>query len=153
MSMASKRKLPSHFDIDMTPLHDFMRNLDSFFNHSFKQMNEHFHFNPFWLDVKEHNTHFTIEADLKGYNKDQIQIEVAGNRIRIAVQDYHMMDQKDTKKQYRETQQRYSKKERVISLPFDIPKKDIKASFNKDRLNITIPKPKTDHRFIEIEDS
>lgn len=97
MSMASRRNLPSRFDIDMTPLHDFMRNLDSFFNHSFKQMNEHFHFNPFWLDVKEHNTHFTIEADLKGYNKDQIEIEVAGNRIRIAVQDYQMTDQKDTK--------------------------------------------------------
>ncbi|WP_047983005.1 Hsp20/alpha crystallin family protein [Ornithinibacillus californiensis] len=151
--MPSRRKLPSRFDVDMTPLHDFMKQMDSFFNHSFKQMNEHFHFKPFWVDVKETNTHFIIEAELQGYKKEQIEIELVGNQVQIGVQDYQFIDQEDTKNNLKFNKQSIAKKERVITLPFDIPKKDVKASFKNDILKISVRKPKIDHSYIDIEDS
>lgn len=149
--MASRKNLPSRFDIDMTPLHDFMKQMDTFFNRSFKQMNDHFQLNPFWLEVKEKSTHFIIEAELHGYKKDQIKIEVAGNRIKLGVEDYRIIDEEDKKNSRNRREQSFFRKERVITLPFDIPKEEIKASYKENVLTITVPKPKVD--YIEIEDS
>ncbi|WP_036687838.1 Hsp20/alpha crystallin family protein [Paucisalibacillus globulus] len=148
-----KNRLPGRFDIDMTPLNDFMKHMDSFFNQSFKQMNEHFHLHPFWVDVKELNTHYLIQAKLDGYRRDQIQIEVEGNKLRISIDDHRLMDQKDLKGSINYKQQTFSKSERVISLPFDIPKKEINASFKNNKLSITIPKRKSNRTIIDIEES
>ncbi|WP_047982207.1 Hsp20/alpha crystallin family protein [Ornithinibacillus contaminans] len=148
-----KNRLPNRFDIDMTPLHDFMKQMDSFFHHSFKQMNEQFHLNPFWVDVKENNTHFIIEADIAGYDRDQVQIEVIGNRLRIGLEENEIIDEKNTETNYRHRKQFFNRKERFITLPFEIPKQETKASYRQNTLYITIPKQNSTRSFIEIEDS
>ncbi|MEN2766675.1 Hsp20/alpha crystallin family protein [Ornithinibacillus xuwenensis] len=150
MSSRNNRN-PNRFEIDMTPLHDFMRQMDSFFNNSFKQMNEHFQFKPFWVDVTEDEKQFIIEADLDGYTRDQIQIEVTGNQLRIGVEDHEIEDEKDSKRAYHYRKQRLNKNERVITLPFDIPKKETKASFRNHVLVITIPKQNSARNFIDID--
>ncbi|GGA87348.1 Hsp20/alpha crystallin family protein [Ornithinibacillus halotolerans] len=151
--MSFRKKIPSRFDIDMSPLHDFMKNMDSFFNQSFKQMNEHFHLKPFWIDVTEDETQFLIRAELPDYNKEQIFIEVVGNRIRISIEDHRIINQEDLEKGYKQNKQSLTKKERIVTLPFEIPKRKIKASFKDGLLSITVPKPKVDYHYIEIENS
>lgn len=151
--MDNKKNKLSRFDIDMTPLHDFMKQMDSFFNHSFKQINEQFHFHPFWVDVKENKNHYVIQADLNGYTRDQVQIEVAGNKIHIGVEDHRKLEQMDSKNTNNLLKQSYYKKERVITLPFEIPKKDLKATFKNHVLTITVPKPYSNSMIIDIEET
>jgi HSP20 family protein len=148
----NKNKL-SRFDIDLTPFQDFMKQMDSFFDQSFKQINEHFHLHPFWVDVKEKTNHYLIQAELNGYTRDQIQIEVAGNQIRIGIEDHRIINQIDSKEEKNLRKQSYYKKERVINLPTEISKKDIKAVLKNNILNITVPKRRSDSMLIDIEES
>ncbi|WP_042145220.1 Hsp20/alpha crystallin family protein [Paucisalibacillus sp. EB02] len=148
-----KNRLPGRFDIDMTPLHDFMKQMDSFFNQSFKHINKHFHLQPFWVEIKEFDTHYMIQAKLDGYKRDQIQIEVAGNQLRISIEDHQLIDQKDLKGSYNQKKQSFVNKERIITLPFEIPKKEIQATFRNNHLNISIPKDKINRTIIDIEES
>jgi len=148
-----KNRLPGRFDIDMSPLQDLMKQIDSFFNQSFKHMNEHFHLQPFWLDLKEYDTYYLIQAKLDGYNRDQIHIEVTGNKLRITIEDHQFFDQKDLKGDFNHKKETIQRKERVISLPVDIAKKDILTSFKNSLLNIKIPKEKINKTIIDIEES
>ncbi|HAM79659.1 Hsp20/alpha crystallin family protein [Ornithinibacillus bavariensis] len=151
---ARRNRLPGRFDIDMTPLHDFMRQMDSFFNQSFKQMNEQFQLKPFWVDMYEKDSHFVVKAELGDYTKEQIQIEASGNQLRIRVDDNRIIKEEDTKQQTLFSRQSFHRKEQVVNLPFDIPQNKIKASFKNQILTITIPKPESmKRRLIEIDDS
>lgn len=96
----NKGKLPDRFDIDMRPLNDFMKKMDSFFNESFKQINSHFHLKSIWADVEETDSDIIVKAELPGYKRDQIHIEIIGNRLRISVDEMAKQEAKDNEKDY-----------------------------------------------------
>ncbi|MFD1039638.1 Hsp20/alpha crystallin family protein [Virgibacillus byunsanensis] len=148
--MSSKKdNLPEKFDIDMTPLRDFMKQMDSFFNQSFKQINPYFHLKPFWVDVYENDSNVIVTADLPDYKRDQINLEIIENRLRITVdKSTHIKDIQNNSSNIKDSFQRM---ERMITVPFPIPKKETKASFKDGRLKVTIPK-KDSQTYIDIEE-
>ncbi|SET67537.1 heat shock protein Hsp20 [Oceanobacillus limi] len=149
--MASNRdKLPNRFDVDMTPLHDFMRQMDNFFNHSFKHMNSHFNLRPFWINVRETEKKVIVEAELPGYKRDQIELEIIGNQLRIGVEDNAIIEEKNNENAYLNKQQSFQKRERFVTLPFEIPKRETKATFREGMLKITIPKKQSERKYIDI---
>ncbi|MUK90419.1 Hsp20 family protein [Ornithinibacillus sp. L9] len=149
---SNKDKLPSKFDIDMTPLHDFMRQMDSFFNHSFKHINSQFNLRPFWVDVRETDSKFIVEAELPGYKRDQIELEIIGNQLRIGVEDHAVIEEKNNEDTYFNKQQSYQKRERFVTLPFEIPKRETKASFRDGLLKVTIPKRHSERKYLDIHE-
>lgn len=140
------------FDIDMSPIRDLAREMDSFFNRSFKQMNSIFNIRPFWVNVEEREADFIVTAELPGHKRDQILIETFGNRLRIAVQDRNIVEERDDKQKYYKSHQSYRKMERTITLPFEIPEKETEASFKDGLLKLTIPKQNSKRKYIEIDD-
>lgn len=150
--MSDKDNRQDKFDLDMSPIRDFAREMDSFFNHSFRQMNSIFNLRPFWVDVEETDSDVIVKAELAGHTRDQIVIETHGNHLRIAIEDTDDIEVKDeNQKQYRRSQS-YRKMERSITLPFEIPEEETKASFENGLLKLTIPKQNSKRKFIDIDD-
>ncbi|MDY0396175.1 Hsp20/alpha crystallin family protein [Virgibacillus halophilus] len=135
------------FDIDMSPFRDFISHMDTFFNQSFRQMNDVFHFRPFQLQTRETHDSFIIESELPGYNRNQIAIEIFGNQLRITVDNVNKIFNNNGDF-LKKSQQ---KMERTVTLPFDIPEDETTASFKNGLLKIVIPKQNANRRFIDID--
>lgn len=140
------------FDVDLSPIRDFARQMDSFFNHSFKQMHSIFNLQPFWVDVHETDSHFIVTAELQGYERDQIKIEILGNRLRIVAEESNFIEKVDDKHKQYSNSQSYQLRERFVTLPFDIPEEETKASFKNGILRLTIPKSNSQRKIIDIDD-
>lgn len=140
------------FNLDMSPIRNFAREMDSFFNHSFKQMNSMFNLRPFQLQVQETDAHMIVTAELPGYQRDQIIIETFGNRLRIAVENKNIVEERDDKHKSYNNHQSYQKMERLVTLPFEIPEQETKASFKDGLLKLMIPKQNSKRKFIDIDD-
>lgn len=149
---ANKGKFPDGFDIDMRPLHDFMKKMDSFFNESFKQINSHFHLKSIWTDVEETDSDIIVKAELPGYKRDQIHIEIIGNRLRISVEGMEKLEAKDNEKDYYSKSQSVERKEKIVTVPFIIPEKETRASFKDGLLKIIIPKKNSNRKYINLEE-
>src|SRR5690625_5283562 len=121
---SEKNHLPRKFDIDFSSLRDMARQMDSFFNQSFRQMNPIFEFQPFLVDIQETNTDFIVTAELPGYKRDQIQIEILGNRLRIAVEDSRKVEELNEEKKHIHHRHSFQRKERFVTLPFEIPEEE-----------------------------
>lgn len=143
---------PKRFDIDLSPIRDLGRQMDSFFNHSFKQMNSIFDLRPFWVDVDETDSNFIVTAELPGHSRDQIQVEVLGNHLHITVEESKKVEEVNEKQNVFHNRQSHQRKERMVNLPFEIPEEEMKASFSNGLLKITIPKKNSKRKFINIED-
>lgn len=135
---SKKNNRRGRFDIDMSPFRDLMGQMDSFFNHSFKQMNSIFNMRPFWVDLDEYDSEITVTAELPGYKRNEIELEMIGHRLRIAAQ--------------RNSTHENQQAERTITLPFPIPKEETKATFHDGLLKVTIPKTDPDRKYINITD-
>jgi HSP20 family protein len=145
----SNKKPVNKFDIDFSPLRDFMQNMDRFFNQSFKHINSHLNWNPLLVETYETDKEVIIKAELPGYSPEDIQLEIISNRLRIVVDDHQIIenDVEQSKQEYRQ------KRERVVSLPFVIPEKETKASFHNGLLKIAVPKKNSKRKFLDIHDS
>ncbi|WP_010530315.1 Hsp20/alpha crystallin family protein [Lentibacillus jeotgali] len=129
---------PGKFDIDMSPFRGLMGQMDSFFNQSFKQMNSVFNMQPFWVDVDEYDSEIIVTAELPGYKRNEIELEMIAHRLRIAAQRSSTHEKQQT--------------ERTITLPFPIQKEETKATFHDGLLKVTIPKTDHDRTYIDIAD-
>ncbi|QKY68836.1 Hsp20/alpha crystallin family protein [Lentibacillus sp. CBA3610] len=145
---SNKNNRPGKFDIDMSPFRDLMGQMDSFFNESFKHMNSVFNLRPFWVDVNENESEFIVTAELPGYKRDEIELEMIGNRLRIAAEAGSIHNETNNNNK----SQSYQQMERSITLPFPIPKEKTRASFHDGLLKVTIPKKDINREYIDIID-
>ncbi|MFD1848840.1 Hsp20/alpha crystallin family protein [Oceanobacillus bengalensis] len=148
---SNRRNFPDGFDIDMKPLRDIMKRMDNFFNDSFKHMNSQFNLNNFRVDVNETEDNFIITAELAGYTREQIQLEIVGNRLRISVEESVSFEEENKDKHSYNRQQSIQRKERIVTLPFTIPENETDASFQNGLLTVIIPKQNPNRKFIDIE--
>ncbi|WP_085991133.1 Hsp20/alpha crystallin family protein [Oceanobacillus senegalensis] len=147
-----KGNFPDGFDLDMRPLHDFMRKMDSVFNESFKHIQTQFNLSSFKVDVEETDKHIIVKAALPGYRKEQISLEIVGSSLRIMAKESSSLDAMDEKNHAYSKQESLQYKERVITIPFEIPEKETKASFQNGLLEVIIPKKNEFRKFIDIND-
>ncbi|MFD1363367.1 Hsp20/alpha crystallin family protein [Lentibacillus salinarum] len=145
---SNRSNKPGRFDIDMSPFRDLMGQMDAFFNESFKQMNSVFNMRPFWVDVNEYDSEVIVTAELPGYKRDEIELEIIGQQLRIAAQ----ADGSQEDKSGRNRSQSFQRTERTIALPFPIPKEETNASFHDGLLKVTIPKKNSERKYLEIDE-
>jgi len=113
---------------------------DDFFNDDFLSRKER---NLMKTDIKEHKNKYTVEVDLPGFSKENINLSLNNGYLNI----HATVEKKDDKKDDKEDEGKFLHRERFYgecSRSFyvgdEIEEKDIQAEFKNGILSIDIPK-------------
>lgn len=119
-----------------TSYDDFYNMLDDFFTDGWPTR-RNLMADTFKVDVQEDEKTYTVEAELPGVHKEDIDIEMDDGRLRISVSNNQETEQKE--KNYIHKERRYSSMTRHIYLE-NAQSQDIKAKLTDGVLCVTIPK-------------
>ncbi len=115
------------------PMRGILQTIDDFFKSPFPA-------NSFPIDVSENERDHIVTAKLPGVNLEQIQINVLGNAMSIAVNNQEVITETDDNNQLYRKRQSLAQTSRTISLPFQINEQAVKASYKDGLLEIHVPK-------------
>jgi len=105
------------------------------------------------IDIKENENNYTLEIEIPGVNKDDVNVEVENDALIVRGEKRHEKD--DSKDNYHVVERQYGSFQRVLDLPADADREDIKASFNDGVLRVTIgrqpEKARSGARQIEVQ--
>lgn len=124
----------------MPTLHDL---LPRFWNKRSQELEEFFE-NPwpwskvFDVDVKENEKTITIQADLPGFNKDEI--ELALDDISLTIKASRSAEKEEKGEKFYKQERSYGKVERTIPLPAEVISDSSKAQYENGVLKITLEK-------------
>jgi HSP20 family protein len=90
------------------------------------------------VDVKETDESYTIEADLPGVNKDDIELTVLDNALTIKGE--RKSEEETKEKGYRRVERRYGNFQRSFHVPGGFDAGKVSANFDKGVLRVTLPK-------------
>jgi HSP20 family protein len=95
----------------------------------------------FWtpaIDMCEGDQAFTLTAELPGFSKDDVQVELKNNRLTLKGERKRESDVQE--KQYRRVERVYGAFERSIKLPAVVDADKAEATFKDGVLKLTLPK-------------
>ena len=91
------------------------------------------------VDVSETDSEIKIEAELPGVDEKDIEVVLSDGRLTIKGEKKQEKEEK--KKDCHMVERSYGSFARTIGLPFETDPGQVKASFAKGVLSITVPKP------------
>lgn len=106
---------------------------------------------PCRTDILDEGDKFVLKADLPGFNKEDINLSVDGDRLQLTAE--HQEESGGGQKNYVRRERRYSSFSRSFDLQ-GIDADKISASYQDGVLNLELPKlteTKPDSRKIEVE--
>lgn len=107
----------------------------------------------FSTDIRETDTGYVLEADLPGFKKEDINIDISDNTLTISAERHSEHEEKDKRGNYLRCERSYGSFSRSFSLD-GVDTAAIKAGFADGVLTLTMPKlvePKVTGRRLEIE--
>ena len=120
---------------------------DDFFDFPFyddraeKKLYGHHAANLMKTDIQEHDDGYTLEMDLPGFKKEEIQIELSNGYMTISAAKGLDEDEKDKKSGKYIRRERYTGScQRSFYVGEDVTEEDIKAEFKHGILKLFIPK-------------
>ena len=120
---------------------------DDFFDFPFyddraeKKLYGHHAANLMKTDIQEHDNGYTLEMDLPGFKKDEIQIELNNGYMTISAAKGLDEDEKDKKSGKYIRRERYTGScQRSFYVGEDVTEEDIKAEFKHGILKLFVPK-------------
>ena len=120
---------------------------DDFFDFPFyddraeKKLYGHHAANLMKTDIQEHDDGYTLEMDLPGFKKDEIQIELNSGYMTISAAKGLDEDEKDKKSGKYIRRERYTGScQRSFYVGEDVTEEDIKAEFKHGILKLFVPK-------------
>ncbi|WAA12047.1 Hsp20/alpha crystallin family protein [Fervidibacillus halotolerans] len=146
---------------DLTPFRkmseDLFEQIAKSFNEAFEQTSSISPLSPsvhsFRTDVMEKEDAYYVVAELPGFTKDDITIEVEDNRLIIRAKRDEVTEERDDTNKYIRKERRYGEFVRQFYVD-DIDENGIKAKLDNGILKLEIPKlqpSKPKRRTIEIE--
>lgn len=119
---------------------------DPFFSKSSKLMK---------TDIKENENDYTIEVDLPGYSKEDIQITVDDGYLTVSANT--SKEDEDTSSKYVKRERYYGEYSRSFYVGNDVETEDVKASFRNGILKLEVPKKEDvkqlpEKKYVQIED-
>lgn len=93
----------------------------------------------FRTDIQDEGDHYLLEAELPGFNKEDISIQVSGGFLTVSAQ--HKEEQNVKEKNYVRKERRSGSYSRSFDIS-GIDSAGIKASYQDGILNLTLPKAK-----------
>ena len=125
----------------------------NFFNDPFGSWFDHSALASFKTDIKDNGDSYTLEADLPGFVKKDIHLDVNGDTLTIHAERKAEQEEKDDKNNYVRCERSFGS----YSRSFDVSGIDcanIKAAYKDGVLTLTLPKQKKEEptgRRLEIE--
>lgn len=107
------------------------------------------------VDIKEKDNHYEVDADIPGFEKDNIQVEYDDTHQILSIQAKKetSTEKKDDEKQYLHRERSTQSYMRQFTLP-NVDSNGIKAKYDKGVLHLTLPKKEEntkDKKQISIE--
>jgi HSP20 family protein len=100
-------------------------------------------------DVSETKNQYILKFDVPGVKKENIKIELEGNRLMVSGERKEEKKEEGEKRYFSET--RYGHFTRTFTLPEQVDPKKVKADFKEGVLKVEVPKTeKSQRREIEI---
>ncbi|MDR3410625.1 MAG: Hsp20/alpha crystallin family protein [Formivibrio sp.] len=122
-----------------TLLDDPLRSVDDLFRGFFVRPVEYEGGPRISLDVKEDDKAYTVHADLPGVKKENIDVQVEGNMVRISAESRQEKEEKKGEKVIRS--ERYvGRVSRSFTLGVDVDETAATAKFENGVLELTLPK-------------
>jgi HSP20 family protein len=90
------------------------------------------------VDIREGDQAFILTAELPGFSKDDVQVELKDNRLTLKGERKRETDVQET--QYRRRERAYGTFERSIRLPGEVDADKAEATFKDGVLKLTLPK-------------
>ena len=115
---------------------DFSNMLDDFFTGSWP-IRRSLAGDTFKIDIQDNDTEYTIEAELPGVKKEDVEITLNDGRLNISVKKEEVSENKSKKYIHRE--RKYAQMSRSILLA-DADDEAIKAKLEEGVLTIQVPK-------------
>ena len=107
----------------------------------------------FKTDIQEDGDNFVLEADLPGFKKEDIHVDVADDRLTVSAERHSNFEDKDKKGNYLRCERSYGSYARSFDIS-GIDAAGIKAAYADGVLRVTLPKQKevpASSRRLEIE--
>ena len=93
----------------------------------------------FRTDIKESGDNYILEAELPGFNKEDISLEVKDNVMTISAEHKVEKEEKDEKGNYLRRERRYGSFSRSFDVT-GVDEKNITAGYENGILTLTLPK-------------
>jgi HSP20 family protein len=90
------------------------------------------------VDIYETDEAFILKAELPGFSKEDVQVELHGNRLALRGERKHETEAKE--EQYHRRERAYGRFERVFWLPTTVDADKIQAHFSNGVLELRLPK-------------
>jgi HSP20 family protein len=103
------------------------------------------------VDIGATDDAYTISVEIPGVDEKDVRLELSGSALTIRGEK--RQEKEDKNKNFYRVERAYGAFQRVLSLPEDVDQDDIRATFRKGILTITVPRKaalKADVRRIEI---
>lgn len=91
------------------------------------------------VDVKESNGDYTVVAEIPGVKKDDIQVQIDGNRVSISAEVKRESEKKEGERVLR-SERYYGAVARSFSLASDLDESKAAAKYENGVLTLTLPK-------------
>lgn len=93
----------------------------------------------FRTDIRDDGDHFTLEADLPGFNKEDISLDLKDSILAISAIHQESDEQKDDKGNYIRRERRYGSFQRSFDVT-GIDQSGISAAYQNGVLTLSLPK-------------
>jgi HSP20 family protein len=91
------------------------------------------------LEVKEANGAYSVEAEMPGVKKEDIQVQIDGNRVSISAEVKRESEKKEGERVLR-SERYYGAVARSFSLAAEVDESKSSANFENGVLKLTLPK-------------
>lgn len=126
---------------------DFYNMVDRFFSDVQTPFSE-LENTTFKVDVRENDEEFLIDAELAGFNKDEVCIDLDDGKLYISAEKKE--EKSDETDHYLHRERSFTSMKRGVFLP-SVDEEGIKANFENGVLKIKVPKRKEDEKKKQIE--
>lgn len=133
------------FDEVMDPFDIWDRATDRFFGNDLMQ------FDTMKTDVIEEDNDYKLKADLPGFNKEDIGIDLKGGVLTISATHKENNDEKDDKGKYVRRERREMSYQRSFTVGDEMNPEDINAAYENGVLTVTLPKKEIEQKADEVK--
>lgn len=97
-------------------------------------------FRSFGTDITDEGDHYALSADLPGFDKDAIKVNVKDNTITVSAERHSEVEETDKQGKFLRQERSYGSYKRTFSFGDDIDKSGIRAKYENGVLTLTLPK-------------
>ncbi len=99
---------------------------------------------PYGVDVREDKDHLFVEAELPGFKKEEVDINLENQTLTISAEHRESNDSKNTEKtekpEWLLRERRYTRFQRSFTLPPTVDPQSVQAKLNDGILTVTLNK-------------